>query len=87
MHRSSISSFVYSLGKLLKERERRKQREANEKIEKAIRELGLAPVCRYCHSDSSMKLISWTDRETGKLKRAYKCAACDRWHYPKGVQK
>lgn len=81
MHRSSLGSLVYHLGKLLEAMERRKQREANEKLEKAIRELGLTPVCKHCHSNFRMKLISWKDKETGMLKRAYKCEACNRWFY------
>jgi hypothetical protein len=37
------------------------------------------PVCQECGSDESMELISWKDKATGELKKAWKCQACEVW--------
>jgi hypothetical protein len=37
------------------------------------------PVCQECGLDESMQLITWKDKSTGELKKAWKCQACDKW--------
>lgn len=37
------------------------------------------PVCQECGSDESMELISWKDKTTGELKKAWKCQSCEKW--------
>ncbi len=37
------------------------------------------PVCQECGADESMQLISWKDKATGELKKAWKCQSCDKW--------
>jgi hypothetical protein len=37
------------------------------------------PVCQECGSDESMELISWKDKATGELKKAWKCKSCEKW--------
>ncbi len=38
-----------------------------------------APACQECGTDESMELISWKDKATGELKKAWKCQACNLW--------
>ena len=40
------------------------------------------PVCQSCGTDEAMELIKWTDKKTGEPKQAWKCQACDQWHFP-----
>jgi len=40
-----------------------------------------APVCLNCGSPDSMELIRWNDKKTGQPRQAWKCQACDEWHY------
>ena len=37
------------------------------------------PVCQECGTDESMELISWKDKATGELKKAWKCQSCNLW--------
>jgi hypothetical protein len=37
------------------------------------------PVCQECGTDESMELISWKDKVTGELKKAWKCQSCEKW--------
>jgi len=37
------------------------------------------PVCQQCGTDESMELISWKDKSTGELKKAWKCQSCEKW--------
>jgi hypothetical protein len=37
------------------------------------------PVCQECGSNESMELISWKDKATGELKKAWKCQSCEKW--------
>ena len=39
---------------------------------------GPAPVCPNCGSTNT-QLIEWTDKETGKPRRAWKCQDCKQW--------
>ena len=43
-----------------------------------------APVCQSCGTRQHMQLIEFTDRETGQPKSRWKCAACQKWHWPNG---
>ncbi|MFP3898186.1 MAG: hypothetical protein ACLFVD_02635 [Dehalococcoidia bacterium] len=47
----------------------------------------LAPICDHCGESDSMELIEFTSRKTGQPKRAWKCQACDKWHFPPGSNK
>jgi hypothetical protein len=40
--------------------------------------LGPTAVCPSCGSTNT-ELIEWTDKETGKPRRAWKCQDCKRW--------
>ena len=40
------------------------------------------PLCTYCGESESMELIEFTDKQTGKPRREWKCQACNRWHFP-----
>lgn len=40
------------------------------------------PTCVHCGAWQNMKLIEFTSKNDGKLKRAWKCQACKEWHYP-----
>jgi hypothetical protein len=42
------------------------------------------PVCQTCGSDEAMELIKWTDKKTGEPRQAWKCQACELWHFPGG---
>jgi len=37
------------------------------------------PVCQECGIDEAMELISWKDKATGELKKAWKCQSCNLW--------
>lgn len=37
------------------------------------------PVCQECGSNEAMELISWKDKTTGELKKAWKCQSCEKW--------
>ena len=38
-----------------------------------------APVCQLCSKADRVELISWTDQDTGELKKAWKCQRCKKW--------
>lgn len=41
------------------------------------------PTCKHCDSSEHMELVEFV--KDGKPRKAYKCQACDKWHYePKG---
>ena len=40
------------------------------------------PVCAHCGEWAGMELIPFRDKKTGKPKQAWKCQACDQWHFP-----
>ena len=48
------------------------------------KETGEFPVCKECGSSESMELIEFTDKKTGKPQKAWKCQACEKWHWPNG---
>jgi len=37
------------------------------------------PVCGDCGTDQAVELITFTDKDTGELKRRFKCQACGKW--------
>jgi hypothetical protein len=37
------------------------------------------PVCQECGTNEFMELISWKDKATGELKKAWKCQSCEKW--------
>ena len=43
-----------------------------------------APSCQTCGTRQHMQLIEFTDRETGQPKSRWKCAECQKWHWPNG---
>ena len=43
-----------------------------------------APVCEKCGTNDAMQLINFTDKKTGQPRQAWKCQACDTWHWPNG---
>ena len=45
------------------------------------------PVCKYCNSDKDMELVEFTDKKTGELRKAWKCQACKKWHWPENGKK
>lgn len=47
-------------------------------------ETGEIPVCEECGNSEFMELIEFTDKKTGKPRRAWKCQACNEWHWPNG---
>ena len=47
-----------------------------------VQETGEIPVCEDCGSQEFMELITFNDKKTGKPKRAWKCQACQKWHWP-----
>ena len=40
------------------------------------------PACAHCDDWSSMELIEFQSKKDGKTRRAWKCQACDKWHFP-----
>jgi hypothetical protein len=40
------------------------------------------PVCQSCASRDNMELIRWADKKTQEARSAWKCQACDQWHFP-----
>jgi len=44
-------------------------------------ETGEIPVCDTCGTDEFMELISFTDKKTGKPRKAWKCQQCQNWHW------
>ena len=42
------------------------------------------PVCQSCGSRDNMELIRWADKKTQEARSAWKCQACDQWHFPDG---
>jgi hypothetical protein len=42
------------------------------------------PVCQSCGSCDSMELIRWADKRTQEARSAWKCQACDQWHFANG---
>ena len=50
-------------------------------------ETGEIPVCEDCGSQEFMELIEFTDKKTGKPRRAWKCQACQKWHWPENGKK
>ncbi len=43
---------------------------------------GQAPTCVHCGSWEDMELIEFPSKKTGELKKAWKCQACEQWHWP-----
>ena len=37
------------------------------------------PACGDCGTDEAVELITFTDKDTGELKRRLKCQACGKW--------
>jgi rubrerythrin len=48
------------------------------------KEMGEIPVCEQCSSSEFMELIEFTDKKTGKPRKAWKCQQCGGWHWPNG---
>jgi len=46
-----------------------------------------APSCLTCNTAEFMELIEFKDRETGELKRRWKCSQCQKWHWPETPRK
>jgi len=44
-------------------------------------ETGEIPVCKGCGTDEFMELISFADKKTGQQRKAWKCQACNKWHW------
>jgi len=44
-------------------------------------ETGEVPVCEACGSSETMELISFADKKTGDPRQAWKCQACNKWHW------
>ena len=42
------------------------------------------PVCGFCGSRDNMELIRWADKRSQEARSAWKCQACDQWHFPNG---
>jgi outer membrane biosynthesis protein TonB len=47
----------------------------------------VVPVCVACGSSDNMELIEFTDKKTGKPRKAWKCQQCEEWHWPDGKKK
>ena len=45
---------------------------------------GEIPICENCGTDEFMELISFTDKRTGKPRKAWKCQQCQKWHWSNG---
>jgi uncharacterized protein with PIN domain len=41
-----------------------------------------APSCPECGTNEFMQLIEFTDKKTGKLRKAWKCQGCNKWYWP-----
>jgi len=52
-----------------------------------VEETGEIPVCEYCGSQEFMELITFTDKKTSKPRKAWKCQACEKWHWPENGKK
>lgn len=50
-------------------------------------ETGEIPVCQHCSSQEFMELIEFTDKKTGKPRKAWKCQMCEKWHFENGKKK
>jgi len=42
---------------------------------------GEIPICDTCGSSEFMELISFADKKTGQQRQAWKCQACNKWHW------
>jgi len=42
------------------------------------------PVCANCGSSANMELITFTDKKTGQLRKAWKCQECQEWYWSNG---
>jgi len=49
-----------------------------------VEETGEIPVCEECGSQEFMELIEFNDRKTGRLRKEWKCQACNKWYWPNG---
>ena len=45
------------------------------------------PTCTHCGSWENMELVEFKSKKDGSMKRAWKCQACEEWHYPNGKKK
>lgn len=50
-------------------------------------ETGEIPVCQHCNGQEFMELIEFTDKKTGKPRKAWKCQMCEKWHFENGKKK
>lgn len=53
----------------------------------AAEERAAAPSCLTCGTSEFMELIEFKDRDTGELKRRWKCSQCQKWHWPETPRK
>ena len=42
------------------------------------------PNCVHCGTWESMEIIEFKSKKDGSMKRAWKCQACEQWHFPNG---
>jgi len=63
------------------------RQQAGAKAQAETEETGEIPVCEYCGSQEFMELIRFTDKKTGKPRQAWKCQACEKWHFENGKKK
>jgi hypothetical protein len=61
--------------------------QAGAKVPPGLEETGEIPVCEHCGSQEFMELIRFKDKQTGKPRSAWKCQACEKWHFPNGKKK
>ena len=50
-------------------------------------ETGEIPTCQHCNGQEFMELIEFTDKKTGKPRKAWKCQICEKWHFENGKKK
>jgi len=55
---------------------------AGAKVPPDAEQTGEIPVCEHCGSQQFMELIEFTDKNTGKPRREWKCQQCQKWHWP-----
>ena len=55
--------------------------QAGAKVPPGAEETGEIPVCEHCGNQQFMELIHFTDKKTGKPRQAWKCQACEKWHF------
>ena len=60
------------------------KRPAASKPAPPVLETGEIPECDECGSSEFMEFITFNDKKTGKPKSAWKCQACEKWHWPNG---